>query len=159
PSTSSSSTASRRSLQFRTVAGFDRVNRIVERLLQDSLANGLEYQGEHPALEVLGLAVDSHVNGCWAVGLSCKGVYVPRGVSPHVGVSRRQHDLFGVGPVVMQALPDAVRAFGDVRVKAAVAMDLQIFVGAIVEQLRAAGPEVCESGDELFGLQSSCALE
>jgi hypothetical protein len=30
--------------------------------------------------------------------------------SPHVGVGRREHDVVGIGPVVVQAFPNATRA-------------------------------------------------
>src|SRR4029453_14121152 len=40
-----------------------------------------------------------------------------RGTSPYVGVGGRHHDAIGIGPVVMQALPDAARALRDIGVR------------------------------------------
>jgi hypothetical protein len=70
--------------------------------------------------------------------------------SPRIGVGGRQDHTVGVGPVVVQAFPNAPRAFGDVGLVGALAMHLEVVVGAIREQLRAARSEVGEPGDELF---------
>src|SRR5262245_36392755 len=51
----------------------------------------------------------------------------------------------------MQAFPDAARALGDVGLCEAALMHLEVLVGAVAEQLRAAGPEIGEPGDVLFG--------
>src|SRR5262245_4626713 len=51
----------------------------------------------------------------------------------------------------MQAFPDAARALGDVGLCGAALMHLEVLVGAVAEQLRAAGPEIGEPGDVLFG--------
>jgi hypothetical protein len=74
--------------------------------------------------------------------------------SPNIGVGRREDDVVGIGPVVVQAFPDAARAFRDIGVSAAKMMYLEVLVGAVAEQLRAARPEVGESGDILLGRQS-----
>jgi hypothetical protein len=39
--------------------------------------------------------------------LTRQGVGVARCSSPHVGVGRREDDAVGIGPVVVQAFPDA----------------------------------------------------
>lgn len=73
-----------------------------------------------------------------------------RGAAPQVGVRRRHHDPVGIGPVVVEALPDAVRALRDVRVVRALAVHLQIPVGAVAEQFPATGPEIGQTGQELL---------
>ena len=67
--------------------------------------------------------------------------------------------MVGIGPVVVQALPDAARAFGYVRLRAAPVIHLKVLVGAIAKELRAARPEVGEARDVLFGCQGSCLME
>jgi len=67
--------------------------------------------------------------------------------------------MVGVGPVVVQAFPNAAGAFSDVGLTGALAMHLEVVVGAIAEQLRAAGPEVGEPGDELFGRRGGRLVE
>jgi hypothetical protein len=56
-----------------------------------------------------------------------------------------------VGPVVVQALPDAARSLGDVGVAGSLVVHPQVIVVAVGEQLRAARPEVREPGNELLG--------
>ncbi len=82
-----------------------------------------------------------------------------RAASPQVGVGGRHGDAVGVGPVVVQAFPDAARAFGDVGLRAAQAMHLHVIVGAVAEELRAPGAEVCQPGDVLLGGQGGCVVE
>src|SRR5438034_385346 len=48
------------------------------------------------------------------VGLAREGVGVARVASPRVGVGGRHDHAIGIGPVVVQALPDAARALRDV---------------------------------------------
>jgi hypothetical protein len=50
----------------------------------------------------------------------------------------------------VQSFPDAVRALRDVGLIGAAVMNLEVFVGAIAKELRAARPEVGEPGDELL---------
>src|SRR5215510_14160096 len=38
-------------------------------------------------------------------------------------------------------------------------MDLQILIGAVAKELCAAGPEIGEPGDELFGRRGGCLFE
>src|SRR5581483_1604666 len=73
-----------------------------------------------------------------------------RGASPGVGVGRREDDAVRVGPVVVQALPDALRAFFHVGLGGSLRVDLEVVVGAVAEDLRATGAEVGEPGDELL---------
>ncbi len=88
-----------------------------------------------------------------------EGVGVAGRASPHVGVGRREDDAVGIGPVVMQALPDPARAFRDIGMRAVLVMHLEIRVGAVAKQLRATRPEICESGDILLGRRSGRALK
>ena len=79
---------------------------------------------------------------------------------PHnVEVGRGEHDVGGIGPVVVQAFPNAARAFRDIGLRAAEMMHLQIIVGAVAEEFRAARPEVGESGSVLLGRQRRCLME
>src|SRR4051812_44703404 len=88
-----------------------------------------------------------------------EGVGVARGAAPNVGVSRRHDDAGGIGPVVVQAFPDAARAFRHIGLRAALVMHLEVFVGAVTKQLRAARSEVAEPGDELLGRQGGCLVK
>jgi hypothetical protein len=45
----------------------------------------------------------------YTIGPTRKGIGVARGSSPHIGVGRREDDVAGIGPVVVQAFPDASR--------------------------------------------------
>src|SRR5262249_480197 len=85
------------------------------------------------------------------VGPPGKGVGVARGASPYVGVGGFHHDMGGIGPVVVQALPDAARALRDVGVRRAAVMHLEVLVRAVAKELRTAGSEVGQGRDELFG--------
>src|ERR1700722_19294211 len=71
--------------------------------------------------------------------------------SPQVGVGGGHRDAAGGGPVVVQPVPYAVRAFGDVGRTGALVVHLEIAVGAVGEDLRATRPEVGEPGEELLG--------
>src|SRR3954468_1927996 len=51
----------------------------------------------------------------------------------------------------MQALPNAGRPFRDVGLSGAQGVYLEVLVGAVAEQLRAAWAEVGEPGEELLG--------
>ena len=57
--------------------------------------------------EILAIAHYNNVNVCCAVGVTRKGIRVAGRASPHVGVSRCKDDVAWIGPVVMQAFPDA----------------------------------------------------
>ncbi len=82
-----------------------------------------------------------------------------RRASPHVGVGRFHDDVAGIGPVVVQAFPDAARALGDVGLGSATAMHLEIIVGAVTKERGAARPEVGEPGNELFWRRSHRLME
>ena len=90
----------------RAVPGFDGFDGVFKRLLQNALADGPEHKAEHPPLKVLAIAYDDHVDVGRAVGLTSKRVSVARSASPQVGVGRREDNAVGVGPVVMEALPN-----------------------------------------------------
>jgi hypothetical protein len=51
----------------------------------------------------------------------------------------------------VQAFPDVVRALRDIGFTGALVVHLQVVVGAVAKQLRAARPEVGERRDELLG--------
>ena len=67
--------------------------------------------------------------------------------------------MVGVGPVVVQAFPDAARAFRDVGLRRAAVVDLEVLVGAVAKKLRAARPKVGEPGDVLFGRRGGCLVQ
>ena len=94
--------------------GLDRLDAVDERLLEHALADRPEHELEQPSLEVLALADDDVVDVGRAVGIARERVGVARGAAPGVRVGRRQDDAVGIGPVVVQALPDAARALRDV---------------------------------------------
>ena len=136
------------------VPGFDGLDRVCKRLFQNPPADGPEYETEQPPRQVLAVAYDNHINVGHAVGLTGEAVDVARCATPHVGVGRREDDAVGIGPVVVQALPDAARAFRDIGIRAAPVMHLEIRIGAVAKELRAARPEMGESGDVLLGRRS-----
>src|SRR3954453_21751254 len=78
---------------------------------------------------------------------------------PQVGVGGLHDDAVRVGPVVAQALPHAAGALGDVSPVATPVVHLEVLVGAVAEQLRAAGPEVGEPGNELLGRRGGGLVE
>ena len=53
----------------------------------------------------------------------------------------------------MQPFPNTTRAFGDVSLPTTKMVDLEIVVGAVAEEFRAARPEVGEPGNVLFGVK------
>src|SRR4029077_16109838 len=123
------------------------------------LTNGPEHQAEKPSLEVLAVAYDNHVDVGQAIGTTCEGVGVAGGASPRVGVGRRKDNMVGIGPVVVQAFPDAARAFRDVGLRGATVMHLEVLVGAVAKKLRAARPEVGEPGYVLLGRRGGCLVQ
>ena len=115
-----------------------------------------EHEREHPSLEVLALAYVDDVHLGRAVGPLGERVGVTRVASPGVGVGHRQHDPVGIGPVVVQALPDAAGALGDVGLVLALAVHLEVAVCALAEELLATRTEVGQRGDELLGRRGGC---
>src|SRR6202171_6772006 len=97
---------------------------------------------EYPPPEILAITHDDDGDVGPAVGTTREGVGVTRRASPHIGVGCREDDAVGIGPVVVQAFPDAARAFRNVGLRAAPLMHLGVLVGAVAKELRAAGPEV-----------------
>src|SRR6201996_8038173 len=132
-------------------AGFDGLDAGDERLPQRALSDGSEHAREYLSLEVFALANDDDIYVGHSVGLPRQGVGVARGTAKHVGVGGRELDVVGIGPVVMQALPDAARALSDVGLSPALVMHLEVPIGTVREELRAAGSEVGEPGNELLG--------
>ena len=104
-------------------------------------------------------AYDDYVDVGQTIGTTCEGVGVAGRASPRVGVGRREDDVVGIGPVVVQAFPDAARAFRDVGLRAATVMHLEVLVGAVAKKLRAARPKVGEPGDVLLGRRSGCLVQ
>src|ERR1700733_2942088 len=84
-----------------------------------------------------------------------KRIGVAGGASPHIGVCRRENDVFRIRPVLVQALPDSARAFRDVSLRAVPLMHLKVLIRAVAKEPRAARPEVGESGDILLGREGS----
>jgi hypothetical protein len=56
-----------------------------------------------------------------------------------------------IGPVIMQTFPVSFRSLGDIGLGGLARVYLEIFAGAVVEDLRAAGSEISEPGDVLLG--------
>src|SRR5205823_4436789 len=70
------------------------------------------------------------------------------------------HDDAGaIGPVVMEALPNAARALGDVGIRGATVMHLEVRVRAVAKDLRAPRSEVDECGEELLGRRRRCLVQ
>jgi hypothetical protein len=141
------------------VPGFDGLDGVYKRLFQNPPADGPEYETEQPPRQVLAVAYDNHINVGHAVRLTGEGIDVARCATPHVGVGRREDDAVGIGPVVIQALPDPARAFRDVGMRAAPVMHLEVRLGAVAKELRATRPEIGESGDVLLGRRRGRAMK
>jgi len=133
------------------VPGFDGLDGVCKRFFQDTFADRPEHEAEYSSLEVLAFADHDRVHVGRSVGPPREGVRVAGSASPHVGVRRREDNVVGVRPVVVQSFPDAVRAFRDIGFIGSTVMDLEVFVGAVAKDLRAARTEVGEAGDELLG--------
>jgi len=143
----------------RAVQGFDGLDAVNKRLFQNALADGPERQAEQLSFDVLAVAYDIHINVGGAVEMTREGVGVAGGASPNIGVRRRKDDVSRIGPVVVQSLPDAARSFGDVGLRAALLMHLEVLVGAVAKKLRAVRPKVGEPGDVLLGCEGSCLVK
>jgi len=146
-------------ISHRPIPGFNSLHRVYKRFFQDTLADGPDHQAEQPPLEVLAVAYDDHVDIGQTVGATLEVVGVARCASPRVGIGCRKDDAVGIGPVIMQAFPDAARAFRDVGLGGAAVMHLEVFVGAVAKELRAARPEVGEPGDVLLGRRGGCLVQ
>src|SRR5215468_10374341 len=101
------------------VTGFDGLDAVFECLFQDALADGPEHQAEETTLEVLPVAYHNHINIGLAVWLSRESVCVTGRASPEVRVRRLEDDVVGIGPIVVQPLPNAARALRDVGLRTA----------------------------------------
>src|SRR5262249_4592939 len=135
------------------IAGLDGLDGIDECLFQLSLADGPNDETEEPSLQVLAVADDRNVDVRRAVGLPCEVIGVAGRTAPQVRIRGREDDVVGIGPVVVQAFPDAARTLGDIGMRGASLMNLHVLVGAVAKELRAAGTEVREPGDVLIGRQ------
>src|ERR1700736_3188486 len=83
----------------------------------------------------------------WAAGES---ISVPRGAAPYIGVGGCKYDTVGIRPVIVQAFPDASRAFSDVGLRQAPLMHFEVLVGAVAKEFRTAGSKVAERSDVLL---------
>src|ERR1700744_5673363 len=122
--------SSRDSLSSWVIPGFDSLKALFKRAPQNAPTDCPEYEAKQTSLEVLSIADDHQVNVSRSVGLTSEVVGVAGRASPEVRVGRREDDMVRIGPVVMQALPDANRTFRDVGLRAAQFMHLKVFVGA-----------------------------
>jgi hypothetical protein len=95
---------------------------------------------EHP--DVLAFANYDDIYVGRSVGLPRQGVSVARRATEHVGFDCVGRDAVGIGPVILQAFPDATGALGDIGVMEAKVMHLEVRIGALCKDLRAARPEV-----------------
>src|SRR5690349_3356413 len=96
------------------IAAFDRLHTLRECLLQDAFADESEDEAEQPAPEVLPITDDGDVDVGRSVWLPREVVRVAGRATPDVRIGRGEDDVIGIGPVVVQALPDAARSLGDV---------------------------------------------
>jgi TetR/AcrR family transcriptional repressor of nem operon len=142
-----------------SVPCFDGFDAVHKRFFQNSLADGPEHEAEQSALEVFAFAHDIQVDVGGAVRFTNEGVSVTRCASPQVGVGGCENDVVGVGPIVVQALPDAARTLRYVGLGTPLLMNFQVLVGTVAEELRAAGPEVGEAGNVLLGRQAGCLVK
>src|SRR5437868_8128580 len=141
------------------VPSLDRLDAACEGLLQDAFTDGRQHEAEKPSLEVLAVADHDEVDVGRAVGTPREVVSVTRIASPRVGVGGLEDDVVGIGPVVVQTFPDAARALRDVGVLRALVMHLEVLVGAVTEESRAARPEVGQPSDVLLGRQPGGLVE
>src|SRR4029077_10645140 len=115
------------------VPGFHSLDGVYKRLLQNPLSDGTEHKAEQPPLEGLAVAYDDYVNVGQTVGTAREVVGVAGCASPRVGISRRWGEGVMIGPVVVQAFPDATRAFGDVGLRSVLAMHPEVLISAITK--------------------------
>src|SRR5271157_2634483 len=71
------------------VPGFDSLDGVLERLLQNPLADGPEYEAQQPSLEGLTIAYNDHVDVGQTVGATREVVGVAGRACPGVGIGRR----------------------------------------------------------------------
>ena len=141
------------------VPGFDGLDGVLKCLFQNALADGPEHEAERPSFEVLALAYHDGIHIGHSVGPPREGVDVARATAPDIRVGGLHDDAVGIGPVVVEALPDAARALGDVGVRGATVMHLEVVVRAVAKELRAARPEVDQRGEELLGRRGRCLVQ
>ncbi len=123
------------SVRGHAVSGFNGLDAVCKRLFQNAPADGTEHDAEQEPLQILALAYYGHVNLCVAFGPPSEGVSVAGSASPSVRVGRREDGVVRIGPVVVQAFPDAAGAFGDVGRRAAALMHLEVPVCAVAKEL------------------------
>ena len=133
------------------VLGFDNPDAVDKSLFQDTPADRAEHKAEQISLEILALANHSDINVGRAVRIAREVVGMAGCASPKVGVGRSEDDMIGIGPVVVQAFPDAAGAFRYISLCAAQLMHLEVFVGTVAKELRTTRSEVGKPGDVLLG--------
>src|SRR4029450_97359 len=114
---------------------------------------------EQPPPDVLALPHHDDIQVSRPVGLPGECVGVARVATPEIGVGGGHPHTVRIGPVVVEALPDAARALCDVSLIEALVMHLEGVVGAAAKDLRATRAEVGECGDELLGRRGGGLME
>ena len=145
-------------ISYRAVPGFNSLDRVHKRLFQDTFADSSDYQAEQPSLEVLAIPYGDKVNVGQAVRAPREGLGVAGCASPRVGIGRCEDYMDRIGPIVVQAFPDATRALRDVGLRGSSAMDFEVLVGTVAKKFRATGPEVGKPSDVLLRRGSSCLV-
>src|SRR6266436_8620791 len=119
------------------VPGFDGLDGLAQLLFQHALADDRDHDRERPSLEVLAFADHDDVDGGRPFGRLREGIGVARVAAPYVGVGGPEYDVVWIGPVIVQAFPDAARALGHVGLTGTLVVNLEVVVGAVAEKLRA----------------------
>ena len=83
------------------VPGFDSLDRVLERLLQNPFADRPKDQAEQPSLEVLAVEYDDHVDVGQTVRSTGKTVGMAGRACPRVGVRRSEDDLVEIRAIVV----------------------------------------------------------
>src|SRR5690242_20480056 len=116
-----------------SVAGFNGLDRILKRFFEYPLADGPDYEPEEPTPEVLAFPDNVHVNVRRAIAVFGEVVSVAGRPAPQIRVRRREDHVVRIGPVVVQAFPDAARPFRDIRLGVAAVMDSKVLVRAVTK--------------------------
>src|ERR1700759_3426228 len=115
----------------------DRLDRSVEGFFEPALADRVEDDAEEPPFQGLAVTDDGVIDLGLAVRLSGEHVGVARLAAPGVRIGGGE-DAIRIRPVVVEALPDAAGALGDIGFGRPLAVHFQVAVGAVFEDLRPA---------------------